>query len=60
MSWKNNMTVDKEASVTDYEGEDYTRVTFKPDLKRFGLKQLNGDLVSLFKKRVGFYHRSGL
>jgi DNA topoisomerase-2 len=42
--------------ITDYEGEDYTLVRFKPDLKQFKLKNLTPDIVALFKKRVGSTH----
>jgi DNA topoisomerase II len=52
MSWKNNMQVDQKAAVSAYDGEDYTLVSFKPDLKRFGVKHINADMVALFKKRV--------
>lgn len=30
----------------------YTKITFIPDLKRFGMENLDPDIVSLFKKRV--------
>ncbi|KAI9430165.1 DNA topoisomerase [Lactarius indigo] len=33
-------------------GEEYTRVTFTPDLKRFGMTSIDPDTVSLLKKRV--------
>ena len=33
-------------------GEEYTRVTFKPDLKRFRMETIDEDTVSLLKKRV--------
>lgn len=34
------------------KGEDYTRVTFRPDLKRFGMDAIDDDTVALLKKRV--------
>lgn len=52
MSWSNNMKSHASPEITDYEGEDYTLVRFKPDLKQFKLKSLTSDIVSLFKKRV--------
>ncbi|BCS83056.1 DNA topoisomerase 2 [Cotonvirus japonicus] len=30
----------------------YTNITFKPDFKKFGLKGITDDIMSLFKKRV--------
>ncbi|KAJ1557566.1 DNA topoisomerase 2 [Nowakowskiella sp. JEL0078] len=32
--------------------QDFTRITFKPDLAKFGLTELDDDIVALFKKRV--------
>ena len=32
--------------------QDYTRVTFYPDLARFGMSVLDKDIVSLMKKRA--------
>ena len=31
---------------------DYTCVTFEPDLRRFNMNKLEGDIVALIKKRV--------
>lgn len=27
-----------EPKITDYQGTDFTKITFYPDLKRFGMK----------------------
>lgn len=34
------------------DGKDYTCITFRPDLKRFGMERLDDDIVSLMTKRV--------
>jgi len=34
------------------QGENWTRVTFKPDLAKFNLTHLEEDVVALMKKRV--------
>ncbi|ODQ54837.1 type II DNA topoisomerase [Saitoella complicata NRRL Y-17804] len=34
------------------KGEEYTRITFKPDLKKFSLEEMDADLESLIKRRV--------
>ena len=34
------------------KNESYTKITFLPDYKRFGLKNLSDDMVSLLKRRV--------
>ena len=39
------------SSVDDIE-EDFTRITFKPDLARFGMDYLDADIVALLTRRV--------
>ena len=41
-----------EPIITSYKGEPYTKITFLPDYKRFGLDGLTDDLHSIFMKRV--------
>ena len=42
----------KEAEIEKYEGEDFTRVTFEPDFRKFKMTELDNDIISLLKKRV--------
>ncbi|KAI0358820.1 type II DNA topoisomerase [Trametes cingulata] len=52
-TWTDNMSKMGKAKITkNSRGEEYTRVTFKPDLKRFGMESIDEDTVSLLKKRV--------
>ena len=52
-TWTENMSKMGKAKITkNGRGEEYTRVTFKPDLKRFGMDCIDDDTVSLLKKRV--------
>ena len=52
-TWTNNMGVCGKAKITkNSKGEEYTCVTFKPDLKRFGMDRIDEDTESLLKKRV--------
>ncbi|TBU56240.1 type II DNA topoisomerase [Dichomitus squalens] len=52
-TWTENMSKMGKAKITkNGRGEEYTRVTFKPDLKRFGMESIDEDTVSLLKKRV--------
>ena len=47
------MEVRGEPSITDYkEKEDYTCITFYPDLARFGMSSLEEDTIALMQKRV--------
>ncbi|KAJ3062103.1 DNA topoisomerase 2, partial [Podochytrium sp. JEL0797] len=47
-----NMSVKGEPSVTTSKTEDFTRITFKPDLAKFGMTHLDEDITALFKKRA--------
>ena len=38
--------------IKPVKGEDYTCITFYPDLKRFNMSHLDEDIVSLMTKRV--------
>ena len=38
--------------ITKCKSKPYTKITFQPDLKIFGLTKLDNDTVSLMKKRV--------
>ncbi|KAI9452414.1 DNA topoisomerase [Lactarius psammicola] len=52
-TWTGNMGKCGKAKITkNSRGEEYTRVTFTPDLKRFGMTSIDPDTVSLLKKRV--------
>lgn len=53
--WEENMTTKKKAKITAKTtgNNGYTRITFWPDLERFGLKTLDqDDIVSLFERRT--------
>jgi DNA topoisomerase-2 len=47
----NNLDVIGKPSITKCSSKPYTKMTFKPDYKRFGIT-LTPDIISLFKKRV--------
>lgn len=52
-TWTNNMGKVGAAKITkNGRGEEYTKVTFKPDLKRFGMQAIDEDTLSLLKRRV--------
>ena len=52
-TWTDNMSKMGKAKITkNGRGEEYTRVSFKPDLKRFGMDSIDEDTVALLKKRV--------
>src|ERR1700730_9581299 len=52
-TWTENMSKFGKAKITkNSKGEEYTRVTFRPDLALFGMETIDDDTVSLLKKRV--------
>eukprot|EP00435_Cladocopium_sp_Y103_P000222 s3202_g1.t1 len=50
--WQKNMTSREEPEISKCQGEDYTSVTFEPDLPRFGMTALEDDIVSLMERRA--------
>lgn len=49
----NNMGNKTEPTITKCkEGENWTKITFKPDLVKFNMTELEADVVALMKKRV--------
>lgn len=52
MTWKDNMTKKGSAKITDTSSKGMTRITFKPDLKKFNIQKLSKDMISVMKKRV--------
>lgn len=57
-TWTENMTKVGKAKITKTSGNvEFTRITFRPDLKRFGMSEIDDDTLALLKKRV--YDMSG-
>ncbi|CAG8655362.1 8618_t:CDS:2, partial [Scutellospora calospora] len=51
--FKKNMSIKENPKLTSYsKKEEYTEITFKPDLEKFGLSELTDDIIGLLKKRV--------
>jgi DNA topoisomerase II len=51
-TWTDNMSKLSKAKITTSKSGDFTRVTFRPDFKRFGMDGMDNDLEALFKRRV--------
>lgn len=51
-TWTKNMSTKGDAKITDFTGDDYTKVTFKPDFAKFGMTGLDDDFEALAKRRV--------
>lgn len=51
--WENNMSICHPPTITSYKkGPSYTKVSFKPDLRRFGMEELDADIVGVMRRRV--------
>ncbi|KAK5175786.1 DNA topoisomerase 2 [Saxophila tyrrhenica] len=51
-TWRNNMSVMEKAKIDTCKDDDYTKITFKPDFKRFGMDKMDADFEALVKRRV--------
>jgi DNA topoisomerase-2 len=51
MTWKDNMSKNSDAKI-DNTSQHYTRITYKPDLKRFGMSCIDNDSFKIMEKRV--------
>lgn len=52
-TWTDNMGKMGKAKLTSIsKGEEYTKITFKPDLDKFQMKEMDADLISILKRRV--------
>ncbi|VDK31554.1 unnamed protein product [Taenia asiatica] len=51
-TWLDNMTKTSEPKINPNSGEDFTCVSFYPDLERFGMAELDADTVALFERRA--------
>ena len=50
-TWTENMEKKGEPIITEYKGQPYTKITFLPDYKRFGMEKLTDDMYNLLVKR---------
>lgn len=52
-TYKNNLSQRSKPEIKQYTKPDgYVKITFKPDLKYFKLKELSDDLIALMERRV--------
>ncbi|OAT13642.1 DNA topoisomerase II [Blastomyces gilchristii SLH14081] len=51
-TWTDNMSKMGKPKITDCKGDDYTKVTFTPDFKKFGMDGIDDDFEALVKRRV--------
>ncbi|XP_071355408.1 DNA topoisomerase 2-beta isoform X1 [Trachinotus anak] len=51
-TWQNNMTKTTDPKIKFFDGEDFTCVTFQPDLAKFKMEKLDKDIVALLTRRA--------
>ncbi|XP_074640102.1 DNA topoisomerase 2-alpha-like isoform X2 [Tubulanus polymorphus] len=51
-TWTTNMTKTTEPKINDAKADDFTCVTFYPDLAKFKMDTLNRDIVDIFTRRA--------
>lgn len=51
-TWGNNMTKASEPKIKDFTGEEFTKITFTPDLTKFKMDKLDSDIVGLMSRRA--------
>uniref|UniRef100_A0A8R1DUW9 DNA topoisomerase 2 n=1 Tax=Caenorhabditis japonica TaxID=281687 RepID=A0A8R1DUW9_CAEJA len=51
-TWINNMNKDKDPEIKAATGEDYTKITFSADLKKFKMDCLDDDICHLMARRA--------
>lgn len=52
MEWSHSMSEKTNPIIKTFKNKPFTRITFRPDLKRFNINGLTDDMISLMKKRV--------
>ncbi|CAL7944561.1 unnamed protein product [Xylocopa violacea] len=51
-TWNSNMGSSTEPRIKDFHGEDFTKVTYSPDLSKFKMDTLDDDIVALMSRRA--------
>ncbi|CAK6970091.1 DNA topoisomerase 2-beta [Scomber scombrus] len=51
-TWQNNMSKTADPKIKFFDGEDFTCVTFQPDLSKFKMEKLDRDIVALITRRA--------
>nr|NVI79290.1 topoisomerase 2 [Cucujiformia] len=51
-SWGSNMTKTSDPKIKEFNGEEYTKITFSPDLEKFKMSELDEGIVGLMSRRA--------
>nr|UQT18118.1 DNA topoisomerase II beta [Andrias davidianus] len=50
--WMNNMMKTTDPKIKFFDGDDYTCITFQPDLSKFKMEKLDKDILALLTRRA--------
>jgi DNA topoisomerase-2 len=51
-TWGTNMSKVGEPKIKDHSGEEFTKITFTPDLKKFNMEKIDDDTLALLSRRA--------
>ena len=51
-TWGSNMSKTSEPKIKDFSGEEFTKITFQPDLAKFGMEKIDDDTLALLSRRA--------
>lgn len=51
-TWMDNMGKTSEPKISDFGKEEFTKITFWPDLKKFKMDKLEDDIVAIMRRRA--------
>lgn len=51
-TWTDNMSKMGKAKITDFKGDDYTKITWRADYSKFGMEGIDEDFEALIKRRT--------
>lgn len=51
-TWADNMTKTSEPKIKEFFGEDFTKITFSPDLPKFKMEKLDDGIVAIMSRRA--------
>ncbi|EMP27615.1 DNA topoisomerase 2-beta, partial [Chelonia mydas] len=51
-TWLNNMMKTSDPKIKHFEGDDFTCITFQPDLSKFKMEKLDKDIMALMTRRA--------
>ena len=49
-SWGSNMSKAGEPKIKEFSGEEFTKITFYPDLSKFNMEKLDEDTIALLSR----------